>query len=128
MVREREAMRSRIILLVLTLMLALEPRAFSSAFAINELGARAQGMAGAFTAVADDGSAMFFNPAGLASQKRIAMEMHSLVVVGLFRFTPSDVPNGQEVPEKGYAGLVKPHFIAVANTYAVLPMSPKLTL
>jgi long-chain fatty acid transport protein len=120
-------MRFRTLLILLLLTAALEPRAFSSAFAINELGARAQGMAGTFTAIADDGSAMFFNPAGLAMQKRTAFEMHNLVVVGLFRFTPSEVPNGQVVPEKGYAGLVRPHFIAVANSYAVLPVSPKMT-
>src|SRR4051812_2884344 len=31
------------------------------------VGVRASGMGGAFTAVADDGSAVFWNPAGLAS-------------------------------------------------------------
>ena len=68
--------------------------AFGSAFAINELGARAQGMGGAFTSIADDGSALFYNPAGIAFQKGLKLEMDSLVVVGLFRFFPSSTPPG----------------------------------
>jgi hypothetical protein len=39
---------------------------FGAAFLDNGLGVRAQGMAGAFAAVADDASAVFWNPAGLA--------------------------------------------------------------
>lgn len=35
-------------------------------FQINEHGARAMGMAGAFTAIANDPTALFYNPAGLA--------------------------------------------------------------
>jgi len=50
---------------------------------------RAQGMGGAFTSIADDGSALYFNPAGIAFQKGLKLEMDMLAVVGLFRFTPS---------------------------------------
>jgi long-chain fatty acid transport protein len=100
---------------------------FGSAFAINEGGTRAQGMAGAFTAIADDGSAIFFNPAGMAFQKRTQMEMDALAVVGLFRYFPSSVPQGVVVPEKGYSGLVKPKFIPVANLYLVKPISKRVT-
>src|SRR5437763_281076 len=59
--RARHGSRLRHLLLLL-----LVP---SSAFAQSEapVGARATGMGGAFTAVADDGSAAFWNPAGLAS-------------------------------------------------------------
>ena len=38
---------------------------FASGFQINEHGARGMAMAGAFTALALDGSALYFNPAGL---------------------------------------------------------------
>jgi long-chain fatty acid transport protein len=89
----------------------------ASAFAINELGARAQGMGGAFTSIADDASAIFFNPAGLAFQRGTQLEMDNLVVVGQFRFFPSDPPPGQQIPEKGFHGSIKPKFIPVANLY-----------
>jgi long-chain fatty acid transport protein len=99
-----------------------------SAFAINELGVRAQGMGGAFASIADDGSAIFYNPAGLAFQVRTFMEMDSLTVVGLFRFFPTDPPPGVITPPNGYSGSVKPHFIPVANLYAVRPISDKLVV
>ena len=107
---------------------ALVPTAWGSAFFISELGARAQGMGGAFTAVADDPSAIFFNPAGIAFQKGTQIQFDSLVVVGLFRFTPSSVPAGTTVPANGYSGSIKPHFIPVASLYMTKEMSPKITL
>jgi len=75
-------------------------------------------MGGAFVSVADDASALFFNPAGLARLKGTQMQMDSLVVVGLFRFFPSATPPGTVVPSNGYSGSVKPHFIPVASLYA----------
>lgn len=42
---------------------------FASGFQINESGARAMGMAGAFAGLADDPSALYFNPAGITQLK-----------------------------------------------------------
>ncbi len=39
---------------------------FASGFQLNEFGAKAMGMGGAFTAVANDPSTIFFNPAGIS--------------------------------------------------------------
>jgi len=51
---------------------------YAGAFMENGGGARALGMGGAFTAVADDPSTTFWNPAGLASaEKREILLMHS---------------------------------------------------
>ena len=61
-------MKTRFNVKVVVLFLVLFVMA-GSAFAdpyVNYPGTRARGMAGAFTAVADDGSAMWYNPAGLA--------------------------------------------------------------
>jgi len=58
------------------LLLAAAP-AFPSGFQLNTQGARAMGMGLAFTAVADDPSAIFFNPAGLGWQKHFEVEVGS---------------------------------------------------
>ncbi len=52
-------------------MLAVE--AVAGGFQLNEHGARAMAQAGAFVARASDGSAVFFNPAGLAFQDQISV-------------------------------------------------------
>ncbi len=84
-------------------------------------------MGGAFTAVANDASAIFFNPAGIAFQEGMQLEMDSLVVVGLFRFFPSITPPGTIVPEKGYHGSVKPKFIPVGNLYLTKTITDRIT-
>src|SRR5882724_5564461 len=84
-------------------------------------------MGGAFTSIADDGSALFFNPAGIAFQKGLKLEMDALTVTGLFRFTPSLTPPGTTVPANGYSGSVKPHFIPVANLYLSKDISKRFT-
>ena len=54
------------ILRVLIISLVVSTQVFASGFQINEHGARGMAMAGAFTALALDGSALFYNPAGLS--------------------------------------------------------------
>ena len=117
----------RFLTLFLLCVLCCAPRAWASAFAINELGVRAQGMAGAFVSIADDGSAIFFNPAGMAFQKLTTMEMDTLVVVGLFRYYPTDPPPGVVTPSNGWSGSIKPHFIPVASLYFVKPINDRIT-
>ena len=103
-------------------------RVDGSAFSIAENGARAAGMGNAFTSVADDGSAIFYNPAGIAFSEGMNFEMHTLAVVGLFRFVPSDPPPGQQVPTKGFSGSIKPKFIPVGSLYVTKRMSDKLAI
>ncbi|MEN8005413.1 MAG: PorV/PorQ family protein [Candidatus Krumholzibacteriota bacterium] len=72
----------RLALLVVFVALALPGSAlatkYAGAFMENGGGARALGMGGAFTAVADDPSATFWNPAGLATlPERELLLMHS---------------------------------------------------
>jgi long-chain fatty acid transport protein len=61
--------RAGVILAVLALGLAVPGAVFASGYSIYEQGARAMANAGAFTARADDPSAMFFNPAGIVQLK-----------------------------------------------------------
>ncbi len=101
---------------------------YGSAFSVNELGARATGMGTAFIATADDGSALYYNPAGIAFQTGTHLQLDNAVVVGLFRFTPSDTPPGQVVPANGFSESIRPHFIPLAFLYATKQMSEKVTL
>mgnify|MGYP002395550924 CR=1 FL=1 len=120
-------MRFRNCLILLTVLLASARPGMSSAFAIFENGVRASGMGGAFVAVANDGSAIFYNPAGIAFQKGMRMQMDGLAVIGLFRFHPSDTPAGTIVPQKGFNLNVRPHMIPVMSMYLSREISPKLT-
>lgn len=101
---------------------------FGGAFSIPEMGARASGMGTAFIGIANDSSALYYNPAGIAFQPGSYIEMDTPVVVGLFRFTPSSVPAGSVVPAEGYSGAIKPHFIPLATLFATYQWSPKITM
>jgi long-chain fatty acid transport protein len=85
-------------------------------------------MGGAFVAVASDGSALFYNPAGIAFQRGLRMQMDTLLVHGNFKFTPSVTPNGTVVPEGGYQGFISPKILVVPNMYMSAQLSKKWTL
>ena len=55
--------------------------AFAGGFQLNEHGARAMAQAGAFAARAYDGSAMYFNPAGLAFQKGRSVYLGATMII-----------------------------------------------
>jgi len=98
-----------------------------SAFSIAELGVRAAGMGTAFTSIADDGSALAFNPAGIAFQPGTRLQMDNLVVVGMFHFFPLDPAPGTIVPEKGFNGSIRPKFIPVGSLYFTKQISERVT-
>lgn len=101
--------------------------AYASSFAVNELAARAQGMGGAFTSIADDPSAIFFNPAGLTQVKGMQISLDNLIVAGQFRFVPSITPPGAAVPEKGFSGATSQPFIPVASFYLSKQINDRFT-
>ncbi len=82
---------------------------FAGGYQLNEHGARAVGMGGAFVARASDGSAMFFNPAGLGFQKGINLMLGGTLVMPSTTWTPpaggADVSmkNQQFFPPNFYA-------------------------
>lgn len=65
---------------VLILLLASAP-AFAGGFQLNEHGARAMAQGGAWAARAYDGSAIFFNPAGLGFQTRNSLYIGSTIIM-----------------------------------------------
>ncbi len=98
-----------------------------SAFSIFENGVRASGMAGAFGSIADDPSAIFYNPAGLVLVPGTVAEGDLGAVIGKFRYTPSDVPPGTVVPSRGYSGTIDTPFIPLGDLYYSRQLSPNLT-
>ncbi len=80
-----ESVKQTVLLIVQALVVTVlvASVAFAGGYQINEMGARATGMGGAFVAQASDPSAIYYNPAGLASQKGIN------ALVGLDLIIPS---------------------------------------
>lgn len=101
-------MRKRIltILLVAGLSAAGAGLAHAAGFNIYEAGVRATAMGGAFTATADDGSALFYNPAGLSFIEGTTVNMNFMSVAPRFKFaeaiTGADDPATAEAEHKGY--------------------------
>ncbi|MBI3895860.1 MAG: outer membrane protein transport protein [Acidobacteria bacterium] len=102
-------------------------QSYASGFSILELGGRAAGMGGAFAAVADDGSALFYNPAGISFQRGTRFEMDGFVVKGISHFFPTATPRGTIVPEEGYNGIVSPKVQFLGNMYMTKELSSRWT-
>ena len=73
---------------ILALVLAAGPAA-GAGFSIFEQGSKAMGTGGAFTALADDGSAMFHNAAGLAFQENSLAAGATFITFGQAEFQGS---------------------------------------
>jgi len=74
-------------LVVFVILMVCAATAFAGGYQINEHGARAQGMGGAFVAQAADASAIFFNPAGLGFQKGFRFMGGTTVILPSTKFT-----------------------------------------
>src|SRR5688572_5270623 len=111
--------------LTITLFLAclLATSAFGSGFLIPEQGAKAASMAGAFAATADDPSAIFYNPAGIAQQRKMAVYAGTTLINFTNEFTGdpnSPVAAGEEASYKR-------HTFNIPNMYAVVPFGNNFT-
>jgi len=96
---------------------------YGAGFGVFQQGAKAMGMAGAFTAQADDPSAMFHNVGGLAHQKERAFQLGAtLVSIGATDFEGSESGFAAGATERSEAQLViPPHF------YWVEPLGDRWT-
>lgn len=65
-------------------------------FSIYEAGARATALGGAFTATADDGSAIFYNPAGLAFLEGMGVDLNLMPIVPTAEFTGVTPTDGSD--------------------------------
>ena len=75
----------KIVTFVLFLMLAFN-KLFAGGFQLNEHNARAMAMGGAFTGLADDPSAVYFNGAGLTQLNGIHLMLGSTMIAPVFSF------------------------------------------
>ena len=98
--------------------------AFGAGFSIFEQGAKASGMAGAFVATADDASAIFYNPAGIAQQRELQ------VLAGATFINFSNEFNGDPNSEytAGTSGKYDRHTFVPPNMYVSKGFGQNLTV
>lgn len=72
----------------------------AAGFSIYEAGARATALGGAFTASADDGSAIFYNAAGLSFLKGNQISVSVMPIAPSAKFTSAAVPGQETVYEQ----------------------------
>jgi long-chain fatty acid transport protein len=111
-------------LTITALALGVATTAFGAGFSIFEQGAKASGMAGAFVATADDPSAVFYNPAGLAQQRRLAAYAGATFI----NFTNEFSGDPNSPVTSGTEGKYNRHTFVPPNVYAILPIGENLTL
>ena len=104
-------------------MLVVSSAAFGSGFGIFEQGAKATAMGGAFVATADDPSAIFYNVAGIAQQRHLAVLAGGTVInfSNEFRGDPTDPIT------VGTTGEYRKHTFIPPNAYLIVPVGNNLT-
>ena len=104
--------------------LAISASAFAAGFSIFEQGAKATGMAGAFVATADDPSAIFYNPAGIAQQRDLSV----LAGATFINFTNEFTGDFNSVYTAGTEGKYDRHTFVPPNAYGIVPIGSNLTV
>lgn len=104
---------------LLAVSIAAAPRGDAAGFALPEQGNRANALAGAFVALADDPSAMFFNPAGLAFNEKLTLYGGSFLIL-----RNHDFAGGNPYPGAGYSAEMKNAVYFIGHGYGVLPIAP----
>ncbi len=97
---------------------------FGSGFSIFEQGAKATAMGGAFAATADDPSAIFYNVAGIAQQRRAAFMTGGTVINFSNQFRGDD----NDSFTSGAKGTYRRHTFIPPNAYALMPIGSNLTV
>ncbi len=104
-------------------LLAAAPAALAAGFSIFEAGAKATGMGGAFIASADDGSSMFYNPAGLAGNEKLAAS------IGVTLIAPySSFEGDNPFPGAGYKADEKKQIFFPPNFFVAMPVAKNVNV
>lgn len=115
---------NKIGLLVSAAMLAASGAAFGAGFGLFEQGAKATAMGGAFAATADDASAIFYNVAGIAQQRRASFIAGGTGINFSNQFTGD--PN--DAFTSGATGHYVRHTFIPPNAYFIMPIGTNLTV
>ena len=109
--------------LITAALLLTSGAAFASGFSLFEQGAKATAMGGAFAATADDPTAIFYNVAGIAQQRKAAFMVGGTAInfSNEFRGDPNDPFTS------GQRGFYKRHTFIPPNAYAIVPIGSNLT-
>jgi long-chain fatty acid transport protein len=97
--------------------------AFGAGFLIPEQGAKANAMAAAFVATADDPSAVFYNPAGLAQQRELTV----LAGATFIHFSNEFIGDPQSEMTSGVEGRYNPHTFVPPTLYVSVPFGDNVT-
>lgn len=126
------------LILALTLWLSIHALAFASGFTIYEQSVRALGRGGAFAATADDPTAIFFNPAGIAQLKGTHYGSGlSVIQPALVRFHPNpSLPGPTErffhstlqTPDRGFDGEISNNFFFPAAIFLTQSIKERVTV
>ena len=115
----------RQILITAAVVALLPSLSWGAGFALFEAGNKALGMGGAFTAVADDPSAFFWNPAGMAFQ----IDEGKQFMAGVTLIAPTqDFTGDSPYPGEGYTASQEEQIFYPPHFYFAMPLSPKVNL
>jgi long-chain fatty acid transport protein len=118
-------------LLIFCLITVLSPScfltfAFGNGFDIYEQGAKAVGMAGAFTAQADDPSAIFFNPAGITQLDGTQASVGACLIMPTMQFQGKDNMIMGTYPGETFK--IQNHTWVVPNAYVTHKINDKVSM
>ena len=111
-------------ILMIAVVLALLPSlSWGAGFALFEAGNKGLGLGGAFTAVADDPSAFFWNPAGMAFQ----IDEGTQFMAGVTFIAPyQDFTGDNPYPGEGYTVSLESQVFFPPHFYFVKPLSDRV--
>ena len=119
--RKFAVFRRRPLWLILASALLAAP-AFPAGFGFFEQGAKATAMGGAFGAVADDPSAIFYNPSGIGFQDHFSVMAGTTVTT----FTKSEFRGDNPAPGDGVTGTYHKTWFFPSQLYVVAPITSNL--
>ena len=116
--------RFRIVLALSAVVFLCALPAYPSGYQLMSQGARAMGMGLAFTAVADDPTAIFYNPAGLGWQKHFEVDVGSSFLTKI----KGDFQGANPYPGPTVSETEHRTTFVLPTLYAVVPMTSQLNL